>query len=688
MIQLVSEWADGFVWDLDVDQNEMIVLSKSLFEITDIDKRKSDYTKSFSLPRSLQNDIFFGQVGDPATVGFYWNTRIEAPAWLIDNGNLIISGLLKLESSDPKQNRYNVSISGSIFTIKTLLGDRQMGDIDFTDLIIAPAQIQLTWGGAWNGGHMIFPVHDFGFGYGLYKKVGGTLTLIDIKNSATPIVLDQTLPAFRVNELLRRMFNSKGVTIEGSWFSESEVERIYVQTNNPRSSFFTGASPIETKVKSSQTITTTKVVTRFVGNPASAEWSDTNFEYTVPVNGTYYWDLQIEPNPGVPDTHTMLVRIELNGVQVFIYPIQWNQTLQVSYIGVTAVAGDKIRVTHQANVGYSTAGNLRATDNNYFNLVDVSYSGLTIDPSEYWANIKMVDFFKGILKIFNLIAWITPENKLRLDTYDYFMNNYGQRKDWTQKVNHDATPVIKPINGELRNPINIELADAEDVLNKEYRRVTGRNYGSYREDTRIPFTQEAAGKMELFSPGPLQDIISSNVGANFSDFIIRKYYQSEDNIEYEAPGLELFYYNGLRTASATFYTADVAGGVTTGRTQYPYFSNFRLFSGSGWQVQANTLDLNFTFWTPPVNIVSVPSAQGLYNRYFREMLRERYDEANKIVELEFVLNSVDIMNFSFGDMIVVNLAGTPTGLRILEIRDYSPSSTKATKVRAMITFIQ
>ncbi len=688
MIQLVSEWVDGFVWELDVDQDEVIVLSKQFLEVTNIDKRKSDFTQSFSLPRSLVNDIFFGQAGDPAQVGYYWNTRLEAPAWLIDNGSLIIQGTLKLESADPKQNKYNVSISGAIFTIKTTLRDRQMGDIDFTDLIIAPAQIQLTWGGTWNGGHMIFPVHDFGFGYGLYKKVGGALTLIDIKNSATPIVLDQTLPAFRVNELIRRMFNSKGVTVEGSWFSEPEVENIYVQTNNPRSSFFTGASPMETKLKSDQTINTTKQVVRFEGDPKSAEWSDTAFQYTVPVAGVYYWDLRIEPSPGAPDTHIMLVRIELNGVQVFVYLIQWNQVLNVSYVGVTAVAGDTIRVTQQANVGYTSTGDLRATKNHFFNLVDVNYTGLSIDPSEYWANIKQLDFFKGLLKIFNLIAWITPQNKLRLDTWDYYMNTYGTRKDWTQKVDLERTPVIKPINGELRNPINVELSSAEDVLNKEYRRVTGRNYGSYREDTRIPFTQEAAGKIDLFSPGPLQDIISENVSANFADFIIRKYYQSEDNIEYEAPGLELFYFNGLRTTSAPFYTADIAGSGTTARTDYPYFSNFRLFSGSGWQVLQNTLDLNFTFWTPPVNIVSVPSEGGLYNRYFREMLRERYDEANKIVEMEIVLDSVDILTFSFGDMVVVDIAGTPVGLRILEIMDYSPSNTKATKVRAMITFIQ
>jgi hypothetical protein len=86
--------------------------------------------------------------------------------------------------------------------------------------------------------------------------------------------------------------------------------------------------------------------------------------------------------------------------------------------------------------------------------------------------------------------------------------------------------------------------------------------------------------------------------------------------------------------------------------------------------------------------ITAPSEQGLFNRYFREMIRERYDVAAKIVEMNVLLNAVDIANFSFADTIIIKVNGTPVGLRIVDIIDYSPNTTRLTKVKAYITFIK
>jgi hypothetical protein len=102
---------------LDVDQNTAIVLKMQLISLTDIDKRSGDYTKSFALPRTVDNDFFFGNWGDPSTIGDNWNTRVEAPAWILEDDNIIIAGILKLESTDPEMKKYHVSVSGNVATI-------------------------------------------------------------------------------------------------------------------------------------------------------------------------------------------------------------------------------------------------------------------------------------------------------------------------------------------------------------------------------------------------------------------------------------------------------------------------------------------------------------------------------------------------------------------------------------------
>jgi hypothetical protein len=217
----------------------------------------------------------------------------------------------------------------------------------------------------------------------------------------------------------------------------------------------------------------------------------------------------------------------------------------------------------------------------------------------------------------------------------------------------------------------------------------GRAYGAYNEDQNIPGTLEEAKAIEGFSPSALQGIDPQNFNGLQDDGIVFcKYYETEDSLAYKSPGLQLMYYNGTRSC-ATIHTVDSQGGSTVSRNLYPYFSNFRLYSADSWKTKATTLDLNFTWWTPPANnVVTAPAEFGLFNRYFREMIRERYDEGSKLVEFNALLNAFDINTFSFADTIICFVNGTPVGMRIMEIADYSPSSKRLTKVKAYITFIE
>ncbi len=691
MIRLITEWVDGTLWELDVDQDQVIALTMSFLDLTDIEKQKGDYTKSFALPRSQRNDWFFGQFGDPAAIGYYWNTHEEAPVWLLDNSNLIIEGSLRMEHSDPSHNRYNISISGKVFTIKEAIGDALMSDLDMTAWAFTPAQIATTWTRAIFGGHMVFGIHDFGFGYGLYKKAGVANSLFDISIAGSPIILNQCIPSFRLNELIRMIFNAKGLTVQGSWFSEPETEEIYVQANNPLSSFISAVALVQCSLQSYQQITGPGQFTvKMAASPSDPSWSNTLWEYTAPATGTYYWDAVITPSPGIPVGNIMLLWWQVNAVNSGAPNVgAWNTQLTVNNRAVALTAGDTFRIQLAAATPYSSAGDLYTWNTNTLKLASVTLTGASTNPAEYWSNHKQIDFLRGFLETLNLIIWQDLENKINIDTWDYYMTTYGTKKDWSDKVDKNAKPITRPINGVLRNPINLELKSSEDILNSEYEDVAGRAYGSYREDTRIPFTQDAKGQMSLFSPAPVQSIISSVPSADYPDLLILKMYESEDNIEYKPPGLQLLYFNELKNAGKTYYTADALGGGTTARTTYPYFSNFRLYSASSWMVLATTLDLNFTYWTPPSpSIVTAPSEEGLYNRYFAEMLRERYDLANKILELNIVLEAHDIETFSFADTILVNLAGTPVGLRILQIRDYVVGKKRSVKVRAMITFIR
>ena len=432
---------------------------------------------------------------------------------------------------------------------------------------------------------------------------------------------------------------------------------------------------------------------KYTCSPLHADFNNTTNQYTAPLAGTYYFDFNFTPTPGSPAGHTCYYGWYVNGaLSGSNINFAWNAGVTVTGKALTLAAGDTVEIRVAATSGYTSTGLVGVSSSYKFSLTSVTVTGTSVDPSAYWGNHRQIDFFRAIIQIFNLIPWFTEQDKLRIDTWDYYMANYGSKKDWTDKVDIPSINV-KPINGELRNPVNLSLQKADNVLNNSYQDLVGRPYGSYREDQNIPNTLEEQKAIEMFSPAALQEIDPGNTNASYyPQVIIAKYYTDEDSIAYKSPGLQLMYYCGLRTIPTNIYTTNSAGGATTARAHYPYFSNFLLSSGGSWTITAATLDLNFTWWTPPAGTtglpITAPSEQGLFNRYFIEMIRERYDEGSKILEMNVLLDAVDIANFNFGDTIIITVNGTPIGLRILEINDYSPNTTRLTKVKAYITFIK
>lgn len=685
MIQLIVTGQGDTRHELDVDQSQVIVLNKTFLELTDIEKRKGDYTLSFALPGTPTNDAYFATFGDPSTIGSVWATNYEAKAWVLENSDILIQGSLKLERADFKNNRYVVAVSGVVFTIKYLIGDASMSEIDFSDLAFGPGDIRDTWDGTWNGGHLIFPIHDFGTGYGLYKKVDTGNELIDITVTTHPIILDQLIPSIRLNEILRRMFTGKGLAVSGSWFDEPNVEQIYVQADNPLSSFASQPPLVKTVTDFYDLIVSDSYLTTvWWQGPQYSDWNDGLNEYTAPVDGDYYWVCLMHAQAGVPAITPIEVQWQVNGVAVlteFFVP----GTAYIKGYTVTMVAGDTFRqqvisgaVTTDPKILNAAGGGL--------NLVSVSNIGGDISPSVYLENYKQIDFLRALAQYLNLIVTMNANGEIRIDTYDYYMTNFGSKKDWSDKVDMNADPVVSPVNGELRNPINLELKHADDILNQDYIRVTGLSYGTYREDTRLPFTKAAADPNKIFAPMPIQQILSSDPAAELLDVWVAKLFSDVDNISYKPPGLQLAYWCGRRTCGQ-FYTAEAEGVGEIANTSYPFFAPWLVLSGDAYKVQEDTLDLNYTWFSPPSeDMVDTPSTQGIYNRYFREMLRERYTSGVKVVEFTAILDESDMANFSFADKIVININGTNTALRIISITGYSPTRRVPVRIKGVIIF--
>jgi hypothetical protein len=127
-------------------------------------------------------------------------------------------------------------------------------------------------------------------------------------------------------------------------------------------------------------------------------------------------------------------------------------------------------------------------------------------------NIKQIDFFTSLIKMFNL--YVEPvrdeERTLFIEPREQFYET-GEIKDWTYKLDIN-TPLDIQILGETQNKKTIfGYKEDKDYYNADYKDFRGgRIYGEYEYDIDNDFVTGEKKVQLVFSPTPIVQVPSSN----------------------------------------------------------------------------------------------------------------------------------------------------------------------------------
>jgi hypothetical protein len=153
--------------------------------------------------------------------------------------------------------------------------------------------------------------------------------------------------------------------------------------------------------------------------------------------------------------------------------------------------------------------------NEFFNILDdniiegdfIDYN-FTVVPK----NIKQIDFFTSLIKMFNL--YVEPskddERTLLIEPREQFYET-GEIKDWTYKLDIN-TPLDIQILGETQNKKTIfTYKEDKDYYNSDYKDFrAGRIYGEYEYDIDNDFVSGEKKVELIFSPTPIVQVPNSN----------------------------------------------------------------------------------------------------------------------------------------------------------------------------------
>jgi hypothetical protein len=691
--------------DLDLYDTDPIKLS---IAIEDIESSQpiSTFSKSFRLPATRKNNIFFRNV-------FYvdgrdYDVTIKNPASILFNGGLLKEGHIRLNKvyHNRKEDKieYEITFLGELRDFVSILGDKPMCQLEIPDLEHGYnyENITLSWEAEYDdptkgllNGDVIYPLIDFGNTYNSstgnveQSRIATTAVDSSIFTNTPGLQVNRFKPMIKVKRVLDKIFEDTNFTYESDFINSYPFNNFYIATHgsdaqvdfdpnqygigsfivslgNIKNGFFLQQEPLigpTTYIIPFDTIIRaipSNIFDISISSYIAPEDGDFNF------SGGVDFDLLVaSSNEFETNTITFKFLLTVNGVVGYEgpeepYTVVISQepstSIQTSFfmdnISLTLQTGDEVRLCFQLETDMGIFQNYVTSA-----FFETGSGNLQISPSfaldcEY----KQIDFIKDLITMFKLVMAPVPnkERHFRIEPWTEYIGT-GKVWDWSPKVNGNKDFIIEPLFDTQSRTLELMHKEGNDYINKYHKDAYSYTYGRRKIEVN---NELLTGKKEIkTNNAPL--IIAPVDGEPFvSNFIIPKIvvYKGEGEkleknpIKSEA---RFYFYNGLRSTGGVTWYFD-SNTHTTYPLASPYSALDTLVDPTS-EIYLNwNQDINYFNIASIQNNIDILTNRNLYQVFWKRYVDNLYNKWSRRVEVEMVLSPVDIEQLEFSDIIFID----------------------------------
>ena len=545
---------------VDLFKDETVSLTQTIQNVKDIAKVFTEFTQTFAVPASKENNIIFQHYYN-FDIDFGFDARNKADARLELNDLPFKNGKIKLNSVDLKNNvahTYHITFFGNTVNLKDVLGDdllSSLGALDDNSQVYDYANIRDTIQGFPTGNNnIIVPLitHTNRLIYNsgshttfdpeattnnIYPHGSGTQNQngVDWKQFKFALRVQTIIDAIETKYTIANGYGSD-IVFSDDFFNDTTNEEfddlfiwLHRKKGNVETPSFGDAS--WTRVTELGTETTTGDYDEMtpIANVGNGEFTiNSSFgDY-----GNYDFDLLFNPTAGtsllpydvrITETNTGSVTIE-NGI-VGLYNFYQNQDLDDGTYTID-IRSEQL-VTFAANgIKWTADVEERDEDNvtlngtvSFSNAATFSTSAVfEFNITQQIPKIKIIDFLSGMFKMFNLTAFVNDLGIVVVRTLDSYYASGSQTP-----INIDKYLDTKTSKVNVALPfkeINFSYKGLGTLLAKQFEQIFNSGWGSisYKLDNRIYDAPTENYKVELpfehMQYERLYDINPSGTGAS------------------------------------------------------------------------------------------------------------------------------------------------------------------------------
>jgi len=247
--------------------------------------------------------------------------------------------------------------------------------------------------------------------------------------------------------------------------------------------------------------------------------------------------------------------------------------------------------------------------------------------------IKIEDFFSGILKMFNLTCFSSDGVNYTIDTLENYYN-LGGIIDLTEYIKTDTTNLTRV---KTYKKINFLYEKSESLVNVGFLSNNGINYGD------LLFTTNNEGE-EYSIKLPFEDLNFNNL----KDKLQVGYALKSDLQKYIPKPIILYDYNPTALTSLTatdfWFNTNLTGGTSTQHTSYKTFGQELLTGGV-------TYSLNFPAQQSTLTNEVVDNS--LYQTYYSNYIGNIFNYRARLIKVSGILPTSLLTSLKLNDRVII-----------------------------------
>lgn len=626
---------------IELFNDETINVTSSIQNVQDLSKTYTDFSQGFTVPASSHNNAIFehwyqSDVDATTDPNLRKDGIIEIDLATFRKGKIQLDGAV---ITNGKPSAYKITFYGEGVTLKDLFGEDLLSDLDYT-----------AYSHNFTSAEVIDRIEDSANTYDVkyplitsnriweYQSTPvnvpfpnwlvNVLTQNDIHTTSGAINKDELFPALRVEKIFEQIEAKYGITFNGTFLTDDRFTKLFL--------WFKGK---ETLVKTSYgySLTSSSVVPTFTNYDLTSTYtSATNTIQLQELSGVithrliynvtstttssdYYIDIFQNGNlfNTIVGSGTGIYTLE-NLTQVVGLDALY--TIKIRTAGTNTIASNLVY-----EVDYVTTGSVN-TD-----YLTVTYSSLSmalqIDLSANAPAMKVADFLKGIMLMFNMTIYSIKDGEYWVEPLDDWYSK-GAVVDISQYT--DVTS-IEMERMPLYKKIQFKFADSECFLNKNFSQTYNRNYG----DTTYQYNYDGG---EFTIEVPFENLLQTKYNGT-QDLQIG--YSLNGEFSPYVPKPVLLYQYDNQTTDIKF--VNDGGGHSTIVDYTPF----------GQDLSFNSSDITLNFAPETSTLLNTPIQNTQFSQYYFSYLYNLYNLKQRLVNVKTNLPTSLITNLQLNDRLII-----------------------------------